>query len=263
MVKLTINGREVQARQGQTVLEVALDHGIRIPALCHHPAVAPYGACRLCLVEAKFRGRTRIVTSCCYPVRDGLEVLTDTEWVRKARQGVMELLLARAPESAFLREFAASMGVTGTRYPTVTHAQRDCILCGLCVNICREVIGAAAISFVNRGVNRAVAAPFLEPSDACVGCGACAAVCPVGTIKLRWTADEVEVSPFKTRFPALRCAECDAPIAAARFVERIRERLGRCLDGPILCEACKRRRAAATLRKVSVFRPAPAAMAQG
>ena len=92
----------------------------------------------------------------------------------------------------------------------MTQSQRDCILCGLCVNVCREIIGASAISFVNRGVNRIVAAPFLQPSEACVGCGACAAVCPVGTIKLRWHADEVEISPFKSRVKILKCAECGA-----------------------------------------------------
>lgn len=250
MVKLTINGDEFEAQEGQTVLEAAQAVGIYIPALCYHPAITPYGACRLCLVEVEVRGRRRMVTSCCYQVSDGLQVFTDTEKVQKARQAVMELLLARAPESKFLREFAASMGVTESRFPTVTHAQRDCILCGLCVNICREIIGAAAISFVNRGVNRAVAAPFLEPSEACIGCGACAAVCPVDTIKLRWSEEEVEVSPFKTRVPLLRCQECGARITGLPFSKQVQEKLGEKLAyAASLCDACKRKRTAAVAKK--------------
>ena len=101
------------------------------------------------------------------------------------RRGVMQLLLARSPESAELKELAARMGVTGTPYPTVTESQRNCILCGLCVAACEEAIGASAIGFAGRGVERVVAAPFRAPSEACIACGACAAVCPVGTIQVR------------------------------------------------------------------------------
>lgn len=227
-------------------MEVARAAGIDIPALCYHPATIPYGACRLCLVEVSQGGRTRIVTSCCYPVRDGLVVRTDAPKVLSARRGVIELLLARAPESGLVRALAASMGVTESRLPTVTHAQRDCILCGLCASVCREVIGSAAISFANRGVNRTVAAPFLEPSETCVGCGACAAVCPVGTIKLRWSEDEVEVSPFKTRVALVRCEECGVAITGEPFNRQVQERLGERLGNTSrLCDACKRRHAAA------------------
>jgi len=253
-MRVTINGETHEAEPGSTVLEVARAAGVSIPALCHHPAVAPYGACRLCLVEATLRGRTRIVTSCSYPARDGLEVQTDSDRIKRLRGMVMELLLARAPESKPLRALAASMGVTETRFPTVTHAQRDCILCGLCVDVCREVIGAAAISFANRGVNRAVAAPFLQPSDACIGCGACAAVCPVGTIKLRWHEDEVEISPFKTRVSLQRCEECGTAITGVPFYEEVQNKLGDKLLPRIakLCDACKRKLAARNVLKTAL-----------
>ena len=122
----------------------------------------------------------------------------------------MELLLARAPESEELKILAKRMGVKKTSYPTVTESQRNCILCGLCVNACEDIIGQSAIGFAGRGVERAVAAPFRQPSQDCIGCGVCAAVCPVGTIKIRLHNDtqEVEISPFKSRAKLIKCTEC-------------------------------------------------------
>lgn len=260
MMKLTIDAEEVEAREGETVLEAARRAGVEIPELCAHPAVSPYGACRLCLVEVKRNGRTRMAASCCYPVSEGLRVLTNTDKVRRTRRGVMELLLARAPESRELQELAASMGVEKSRFPTVTHAERDCILCGLCVSVCREVIGAAAISFAHRGVERKLAAPFLEPSEACIGCGACAAVCPVGAIELRWTAEEIEVAPFGNRVRLARCEECGAPIGAAPLAERVRREVGAKSGHTVrLCTVCKQRHAAAGIKSAARARPTSSA----
>jgi len=251
-MKLTIDGRTVEAREGATVLDAARAAGIFIPALCYHPAVVSYGACRLCLVEIKQHNRTRIVTSCCYNVREGLEVSTTSEKAVKARRGVMELLLARSPESEPLKELAQRLGVQGGRLPTVTQSQRDCILCGLCVNVCREIIGASAISFVNRGVNRIVAAPFLQPSETCIGCGACAAVCPVGTIRVRWHEDEVEISPFKNRVRILKCGDCGAAVGSVPLLDKIRKKIGATLaPATALCPACKRKRAAQAANRVA------------
>ncbi len=251
-MKLIIDNKECEAREGQSVFEVAKAAGIAIPSLCYHPAVTPYGACRLCLVETKQRGRTRVVVSCCFPAREGLEVVSNSEKVLRARRGVMELILARAPENEYRKDMAAAMGVKGGRLPTVTHSQRDCVLCGLCVNVCREVIGASAISFAQRGVNRAVAAPFLQPSEACIGCGACVAVCPVGTISLRWHEDEVEISPFKTRVKLQKCAECGATVGSLPLTARIQKKVGAKLaDAATLCDRCKRKRLAKAVAKVA------------
>ena len=247
---LTIDGKQVEATPGQTVLEAARAAGIDIPTLCYHPAVTPYGACRVCLVEVSVRGRTRLVTSCCYPASDGLEVFTDSEKVRRARKGVVELLLARAPKSARLRALATSMGIGEPRFPSVTHGERDCILCGLCVAVCREVMGAAAIAFVDRGVERVVATPFREGSEACIACGACAAICPMGSIEVRESETEVEIAPFKNRRPALRCQKCGKVIAAAPFGERLQERLGEKLTLAVMtCPECKRKATAVVVKK--------------
>jgi predicted molibdopterin-dependent oxidoreductase YjgC len=258
MITLTVDGTEVEAREGETVLEVARRAGAEIPALCSHPAVAPYGACRLCLVEVKSNGRTRMAASCSYPVSEGLTIHTKTEAVQRVRRGVMELLLARAPDSKQLRELAADMGVEEPRFPTLTRSESDCILCGLCVTVCREVIGAAAISFANRGLDRALTTPFLEPSEACIGCGACAAICPVGAIEVRSNENQLEIAPFGNQVGLARCEECGAPIGALPFAERVQRELG-ARSGPALqlCSLCKQRRAAASLAKASLIGTTP------
>ena len=208
MPTVTIDEQSCQAEAGETILEVARRAGVWIPTLCHHEALGSYAACRICVVEIDRGGWWQVVTACNYPVRGDLTVRVNSARAIRGRRGVMQLLLARCPESPELRSLAARMGVDDTPYPKVTEAQRNCILCGLCVRVCEEKIGASAIATAGRGVERAVAAPFRMPSEDCIGCGACAAVCPVGTIVVRTHQDEVEISPFKSRVKLLRCAGC-------------------------------------------------------
>jgi len=220
---VTIDGHKVKVEKGATVLDAAKKAGIWIPTLCYHPAVSSDGSCRLCMVELD-RGEWRqLVTACNYPVRRDIVVYVSSEGAKQARRGVMELLLARAPESQELKELAERMGVTQTHYPTVTESQRNCILCGLCVRVCEQVIGKAAISFAGRGAERTVTAPFRQPSEDCIGCGACAAICPVGTIKIRIHPDtqEVEISPFKSRAKLIVCQECGTPIISTQVSEQV------------------------------------------
>ena len=180
-VRLTIDGQQVEIEQGKTLLDAARKLKIEIPTLCHHEALEPYGACRLCIVEATSGTRTRVVTSCNYPVADGLEVRTNTEKIARLRRGIAELLLARCPDSEPVRAMAAKLGVNETRFE---QADDECVLCGLCVRVCRDVMGVGALGFVNRGSKREINTPFSEMSDVCVSCGACAFVCPTGTITL-------------------------------------------------------------------------------
>ena len=221
MPTVTIDGVGVEIEKGQTILDAARKAGIWIPTLCYHPAVWPAATCRLCMVELDRGDWKQLVTSCNYPVRRDVEVSVSSERAVNARRGVMELLLARAPENQQLKALARRMGVEGTPYPTVTEAQRDCILCGLCTAVCEEVIGHAAIGFAGRGQNRAVSAPFRQPSEDCIGCGACAVICPVGTIQIRIHEDtqEVEISPFKSRAKLLTCQACGARLVSAPVAE--------------------------------------------
>ena len=219
---VTIDGKKVRVKKNATVLDAAKRAGIWIPTLCYHPSLSSEASCRLCMVELD-RGEWRqLVTACNYPVREDVVVYAYSEAAVRARRGVMELLLARAPESEQLKALAAKMGIDRTSYPTVTESQRSCILCGLCVSVCEQMIGQAAIGFAGRGVQRTVAAPFRLPAEDCIGCGACAAVCPVGTIKIRMHPDsnEIEISPFKSRFKLRLCEQCNSPIVSEKVAEK-------------------------------------------
>ncbi|HUT58291.1 MAG TPA: 2Fe-2S iron-sulfur cluster-binding protein [Phycisphaerae bacterium] len=253
MPTVTIDGVQVEVQKGATILDAAGRAGIWIPTLCYHPAVSSQAACRLCMVELDRGDWKQLVTACNYPVRRDITVSVSSERAVKARRGVMELLLARAPENEQLQALAKRMGVTGTPWPTVSVAQRDCILCGLCTAVCEEVIGRAAIGFAGRGMDRAVSAPFRQPAEDCIGCGACAAVCPVGTIQVRIheAEGEVEISPFKSRAKLLLCEQCGARVVSVPVAEQVLSkakidwekfrRLAR------LCPECRRKSTAAAL----------------
>ena len=176
MITLTIDGKKVEVEEGSTVLQAAEKLGIHIPTLCYHKSLEPYGACRLCLVELASSRGSVIQASCVYPAQEGLVVKTDTERVLKNRRIMLELLLARCPDSVRLKEMAAEMSVGEPRFPKKND---DCILCGLCTRVCEERMGVGAISFANRGSERKVSAPYDKHSPICITCGACKVVCPM------------------------------------------------------------------------------------
>ena len=124
MPTVTIDGVPVEVETGATILDAANKLGIWIPTLCYHPAISPPAVCRLCMVELDRGGWKQLVTSCNYPVRRDIAISVSSERAVRARQGVMKLLLARAPESKALRELAGRMGVDGTPYPIAFSA--DC-----------------------------------------------------------------------------------------------------------------------------------------
>ncbi len=179
MPRLTVDGNEVEVEAGARVLGAARKLGVEIPTLCSHKVIEPQGACRVCVVEIESGGRSRLAASCAYPAQDGLVVRTNTDRVINSRKLTLEFLLAQAPEAEVVREMARQAGVTETRFEK---KEGKCILCGLCVNVCTEVVGQASIGFSGRGPERKIVTPYEQMSPVCIGCGACAFVCPTGAI---------------------------------------------------------------------------------
>lgn len=242
MVKLTINGRQIQAEEGTTILYAARAHNIYIPTLCENEAVAPYGACRLCLVEIKTaRGRERLVTSCIYLVEEGLTVQTDTEKIRKIRSMLLELLLARCPESEKIKELAAQAGVLKTRFVKQA-GNNKCILCANCARTCDEVVGVAAISLARRGVEREMTTPFSEDfSEACIGCGSCSYSCPTGAITMEDSGDTRYIRwPHNSmEFKLKQCSVCGQYWAPEKQVEYVAKTSGTPLSDYDKCPDCR------------------------
>ncbi len=194
-VALSIDDRTAEVPAGTTILDAARQIGITIPTLCHYRGLSPYGACRICLVEIDTPRGPKQVASCSYPAEDNLIVRTDTPAIQESRRTVLELLLAQAPDSTELAQTAAELGVESTSFQP--DAEGKCILCGLCVRTCSDLMGRGAISLFGRGAGREVATPFAEPSDQCQACGACALVCPTGAVDLT-TISSRRIKPHLT-----------------------------------------------------------------
>jgi len=201
---LTIDGQEVSARSGQTILEVALENDINIPTLCHLEGLGAVGACRLCLVEIK--GTNKLLPACVAHIHEGMDVSTDTERLRKHRRVILELLFAERNHICSvcvsnvhceLQALAQSQGLThislSYRNPalfvdasherfTVDHNR--CILCTRCVRVCAEIEGAHIWDVMGRGIDSIIITDLHQEwgSSACTRCGKCVQCCPTGAL---------------------------------------------------------------------------------
>jgi bidirectional [NiFe] hydrogenase diaphorase subunit len=236
MVEFRIDGREVKAQEGETLLDVARREGFTIPTLCYHDVLGSDGRCRLCVVEVQRGAKKKIVTSCLYPVENGIEVSTESEDVILTRKTVLELLLARNPDAEVIRYLAAQHGVTNTRY-TKDKDKGKCILCNLCVKTCETLVGVTALGMSGKGPVKKVTTPFDEPSDVCIGCGACVVMCPTGHIYME---DRNGVrTVWKKKFELAKCPRCGryhAPVEQLRYIS---QRSGTPLDELLVCQDCK------------------------
>lgn len=190
-ILLQIDGREVKAKEGMTILEAARTVGINIPTLCYHEKLEPYGACRICTVEVETRGRTNLVAACLYPVEENLVVRTRSEKVIKIRKMLLELMLAHAPEAGALQDLAQEYGVREVRFEK---EPSFCILCGLCVRYCAEVKKKNAIGFVDRGVRREVSFIPEIASKECWNCKECFSLCPTEALQATFLLTEALMS---------------------------------------------------------------------
>lgn len=201
MIRISINGIEREVSGKVTILEAARQHGVRIPTLCHHPKLTPFGGCRLCIVEVK--GIPRPVTSCTTTIAEGMEIMTSTPQLEELRKLVLELIISDHPFDCMvcektgdcvLQELAYEYDVRGFDYPGEKrrYSKRDgnpfierdlekCVLCGRCVKVCEEVQGAEAIDFGHRGFASKICPSYEEDLD-CEFCGQCVSVCPTGAL---------------------------------------------------------------------------------
>lgn len=190
-IVLEIDGREVRAKEGMTILEAARSAGIFIPTLCHHEKLEPYGACRLCIVELEMRGWKRLVVSCLYPVAEGLVVATRSEKIDRIRRTIVELLLAHAPDAFVLQDLAKEYGADRDRFEKEASF---CIHCGLCVRYCAEVKKKHAVGFVSRGANREIGFIPEVAAKECWNCKECFPLCPTEALQAAYVLTEALIS---------------------------------------------------------------------
>ena len=240
-VTIQIDGREIRTEQGANVLEAALTNGIYIPHLCHHPDLPDIGSCRLCIVEVE--GREGVCPSCKLEAEDGMKIRTDSEQISHLRRLSMELILAAHPEDCStcpkygqceMQTLIQYMGVSATRMntrvkgfpmnesnPLLIHDMNRCVLCGRCVRACNDLRGVGVLQYNKKDMETYVGTlhdRLLKDSD-CRFCGACAEVCPTGTIR-----DMVNYTPVEKKDTLIPCqAACPAHADVPRYVRYVKE----------------------------------------
>ena len=206
-ITLTINGKNISCTEGTSILNAALENGIKVPTLCHHPHLDPVGACRLCLVEDEKTGR--IMASCVTPVALNMVIRTDSPAIKTYRTNIIRLMLANHPESCIvcsqgnrceLRQIAAELGVgqvdlypmphyTGLEEanPFIIRDLSKCILCGKCIRADHELVVVGAIDYNLRGFKSRPATVHERPLEksGCTFCGTCVSMCPTGALSLK------------------------------------------------------------------------------
>lgn len=250
MLNLTINGRAIKADEGEMLLTVLRREKIDVPSLCHHQAVEPSGACRLCVVEItrdSWDGWCKYVTSCLYPVEEGLIVNTHADKVNRLRKSIVDLYLARCPNSEAIQKLAAEYGITTTSYETVVDGD-DCILCGLCTRIC-DHMGFHAISTAGRGHGKLIAPPLDQPPPDCTGCLSCALVCPTDFIK--YSDENGSRTIWGKQFEMIACFRCGKETITKEFADYLSKQR----DIPDtyfeICDDCHRRDLAGSMGKIT------------
>ena len=204
LVELTIDGQKVLAHPGTTVLDAALANNIDIPRLCHHPELSVSGGCRLCIVNVE--GYPNPTPSCGLTCEDGMSIETHNAELFQTRREIIDLFISEHPldcvtcdksGACLLQKYAYDFGISKTSHefeiskpifqddnPFFIRDHQYCILCGRCVRVCDEVVGARAIDFAGRGFECHIATPFDDPmiDSTCVFCGNCVQVCPTAAL---------------------------------------------------------------------------------
>jgi bidirectional [NiFe] hydrogenase diaphorase subunit len=202
---LIVDGQDVSARADQTILEVAREHGVFIPSLCHLQGLHPVGACRLCVVEAK--GSKKLIPACTTVIEEGMEVTTNSERLQNYRRTVLELIFSERNHicsvcvvngNCELQAMAQKLDMTHVHFPYLypklqvdaSHERyvvdhNRCILCTRCVRVCEEIEGAHTWDLTGRGIDCRVITDLNQPwgsAETCTSCGKCVNVCPTGAL---------------------------------------------------------------------------------
>ncbi|MFH1896714.1 MAG: molybdopterin-dependent oxidoreductase [Candidatus Desantisbacteria bacterium] len=200
-ITLTIDKKQITVKKGTMILEAAQKAGVKIPALCADKRLIGFGACRMCVVQLK--GRKALIPACFNPVKDGMEIITNSPEIIEARRAQLQLILAEHPldcpvcdkaGECQLQDLVYEYGVVDNPYrmkavkkaverlsPFIERDMNRCVLCGKCVRICNEIQGVGEISFINRGIKTYIGTDFDRPMS-CEFCGQCISVCPVGAL---------------------------------------------------------------------------------
>ena len=192
-ILLQIDGKEVSATEGMTVLQAARSAGIFIPTLCYHEKLEPFAGCRLCIVEAEASGGSRLIVSCVSAVEKDLVIKTRSERVDRIRKTLLELLLAHAPNSPELQELAGEYKADKDRF------EKDasfCVHCGLCVRYCAEVVKKNAVGFVGRGTKKEICFVPEIASRECNSCKECFPLCPTSYLQAAFVLTEALAFPI-------------------------------------------------------------------
>lgn len=205
-ITFEMDGKQVTAEPGATLLDVAQANGIEIPTLCHHEALEPFGACRLCIVEVVERGWAKLVVSCVFPAKADIIVKTRTEQVDRIRKTILELLMAHAPDAPQLMAYAKEYGADAHRFPP----EGDfCIHCGLCVRYCNEVAGKHALGFVDRGIRKEISFIPSIAARECNDCKECFPLCPTSYLQAAFVLTQALSFPDQGRFMDRETADKD------------------------------------------------------
>ncbi len=225
LIKLTIDGKEIQAEKGKLLIEVARQNGIEVPAFCYHEDYTLQAACRMCLVEIEKTPKLQV--GCTTPVAEGMVVRTDSDVVKKARKGTLEFLLTNHPldcpvcdkgGECELQDMVFRYGAGESRFverklhvdekqwsPVVYFDAPRCILCYRCVRACNEGMGVGALGVGNRGAISEIV-PNHDDHLECDECGACIDICPVGA--LTSGSYRYQTRPWEMEHVGTICSHC-------------------------------------------------------